>query len=91
MAKRVVSNESRYYEALRRISKDYLSPERIERVAEKKYGLSYHEALECAYENIQADAAEAIRGRKPPKEFGTAEKGESPGEQNSDGPAAPKT
>ncbi|MCL4715519.1 MAG: hypothetical protein KJZ75_11460 [Hyphomonadaceae bacterium] len=50
------------YDALRAIAKEYDTPDRIRRISEKEYGLSYEEALEMAYENIQALAARAIYG-----------------------------
>lgn len=60
------SNEQRYFDALKRIAKDYDSPERIGATAEKKYGLRPAEAIEMAYQNIQHEASEAIRGRRRP-------------------------
>lgn len=54
--------EIRLVERLRRIAKDYQTPEQIRRSSEKDYGLSYSEALEYAYENLQSEAAYAIKG-----------------------------
>jgi hypothetical protein len=59
--------EQRLYGALRRIAKDYQTPAQLRRNAERQYGLSYHEALEYAYENILNDAKQAIRGVRMPK------------------------
>ena len=60
------SNEQRYFDALKRITK-YQSPERLAASAERQYGLSPHEAIEMAYDNIQGEAAAAIRGKRRPK------------------------
>ena len=58
--------EARFCAALRRIAA-YDSPARLRRDAEKRYGLEYAEAIEMAYENIQAEARNALGGyrRKP--------------------------
>lgn len=64
-----MSNEQRYYDALKRITK-YQTPEQIMRRAEKQYGLSGKEALEMAYENIQQEARNAIVGKRRPKDGG---------------------
>lgn len=53
-----------YYEALKEISK-YDSPHWLRKNAEKKYGLSYDEALEMAYENIRR-AARVFSGKVAP-------------------------
>lgn len=50
------------YEALRHIAKDYQSPAQLQRGAEREFGLSYGEALEMAYENLQWEASRAIKG-----------------------------
>ncbi len=61
------SNEQRYYDALKRIAKGYQSAEQVQRRAWKDWGLdSPGEALEMAYENIQAEAARAIKGKRRP-------------------------
>lgn len=62
-----MSNEQLYYDVLRRIAKDYLPADRILREGEKRYGVPGDEALVMSYENIQADAAAAIRNRRRPK------------------------
>jgi len=54
--------EIKLYDALRAIAKGYQTPDQIRRASEKDYGLSYEEALEMAYENIQATAARATSG-----------------------------
>lgn len=63
-----MSNERRYYDALKRIARDYASPEEIRRTAERQYGLSPEEALEYAYDNLQSEAAAAIKGKRRPTE-----------------------
>lgn len=60
------SNNADYYDALRRI-RSYDSVERLRRRAEKDYGLSPNEAIEMAYENVKAEAENAIRGKRRPK------------------------
>lgn len=62
-----VLEEYRYYHTLKRISKDYMTPERIRRSAERDPVLSYEETLEMAYDNLQAEAADAIRGKRAPR------------------------
>lgn len=55
-----------YYLALKRIAK-YESPEWLRRNSERRYDLSYEEALEMAYDNIRAEAQSAIRGKRAPR------------------------
>lgn len=45
----------------------YDSPERLRRASEKRYGLEYGEALEMAYENVQAEARVALRTVPKPR------------------------
>ncbi|WP_186198018.1 hypothetical protein [Burkholderia gladioli] len=59
--------ELRLYTALKLIAKAYQTPAQIRRTSEKKYGLQYEEALEYAYENIQQEARNAIKGVRVPK------------------------
>jgi len=47
---------------LKKIAKGYQTPDQIRRGAEKQYGLDADEAVGYAYENIQADAASAVKG-----------------------------
>ena len=61
-----MSNETVYFDALRLIGRDYLTIAQLRRNAEKGYGLSYEEALEMAYENMQATAC-AIYGKRRPR------------------------
>lgn len=44
------------------ISRGYQAPAQILRTSEKGYGLEYTEALEMAYENIQSEAKDAVKG-----------------------------
>lgn len=48
---------------LRRISKDYQTPEQLQKSHWKQFGLEdYEDCLEMSYENIQNDAAQATKG-----------------------------
>ncbi|OMW45738.1 hypothetical protein AQ808_23990 [Burkholderia pseudomallei] len=58
--------ELRLYIALKRIT-CYDPPARLRKRAEKDYGLSGDEAIEYAYENIQQEARDAIKGVRRPK------------------------
>lgn len=62
-----MTTEQNYFDTLKKIAKDYLPPEKLRRVAEREYGLSYEEALEMAYENIQYEAKTAIQGKRRPQ------------------------
>lgn len=62
-----VSNEQRYFDALKRIARDYMTPEQLRRKA-SQYGLSFAEMLEMSYENLQDEAKHAIKGRRRPKD-----------------------
>lgn len=50
------------HEALRRIAKEYQTPDQLRKSCEKQYGLSYNESITMAYENLQAEAKQAIKG-----------------------------
>jgi hypothetical protein len=54
------------YHALKRIIA-YDSPDRLERISEKKYGLDYQEALSMAYTNLQDEAKQGLWGVRLPK------------------------
>ena len=62
-----VSNERRYFDVLRRIAKDYQTTTQMRRNCEREYGLPFEEVLEMAYDNLQAEAAGAIKGKRAPK------------------------
>jgi hypothetical protein len=51
-------------EALIKISKKYQSSRQLQKNCEKEYGLEYTETLEMAYENIQNEAKNAVKGVK---------------------------
>lgn len=63
-----MSDEQRYYDALRTIAKLYMTTEQLQRGSMKKFGLNYNEALEMSYDNIQLLAGDAIKGRKRPRQ-----------------------
>ena len=54
------------YLSLRRIARGYVSTDKVDRNAER-VGLSPHEFLEYAYENIQQEAKNGLRGVRLPK------------------------
>lgn len=66
------NHESLYYDTLKRIAKGYMTTDQLIRRSERYYGLPYHEALEMVYENLQAEAAAAIRGKRRPKDHAVA-------------------
>lgn len=51
-------------DTLKRISNQYETTKQLRKESGLKYGLDYEEALEMAYENIQAEAAICIQGIK---------------------------
>lgn len=59
--------EQAYYDALKSISKDFMTTEQLRRNSEKLYGLPFEEAMEMAYDNMQAIATQAIKGKRRPK------------------------
>src|SRR5579863_2773197 len=58
-------NERLYYDTLKRIARHFGSSDYVKR-HHAKWGVEPNEALEMAYENIQAEAAAAIRGKRRP-------------------------
>ena len=60
-------NELLYFDTLKRIARDFMTPAQLRRKGEQIYGLPYEEALEMAYENMQSSAAAAIHGKRAPK------------------------
>jgi hypothetical protein len=62
-----VSREQEYFDVLRKIAREYQPSEWFEDHAEEEYGCAGDEALAMAYDNIQTEAANAIRGRQRPK------------------------
>ena len=67
MTKKQIEQFNRMRQALIKISKGYSSPAALRRDSDKEYGLDFEEALEMAYENIQSEAATAVRGIKEVK------------------------
>ncbi len=60
-----IERQQRMFDTLKRISKDYMTPDEIRRDADNT-GLSYNEYLEMSYENIQAEAKAAVKGLRRP-------------------------
>lgn len=58
------NNEQSYFDTLKRI-RSYMTPDQIRRDA-KNTGLDYEEYLEISYENIKAEAARTIKGKRRP-------------------------
>lgn len=58
--------EQKMFDTLKKIAKAYMTTAKLRKQSNGLYGLEYEEALEMAYENIQRDAAEAIRGMRRP-------------------------
>ena len=61
----VASNEQVYFDTLKRIAREYMTPAQLFRTA-KNVGLEPDEHMEMSYENIQAEAARAIKGKRRP-------------------------
>lgn len=68
MATLSIEAQQKLYDALKKIAREFQSPDQLRRNAERDYGLSVSEALEMAYENIQTLAADTIRGVRRPKQ-----------------------
>ncbi|MFA1686525.1 hypothetical protein ACDY99_23835 [Achromobacter dolens] len=58
--------EQRMYDALKRIARGYFTPDQLRRYEKARCGLDYEEALSYSYENIQQEAAQAIKGMRRP-------------------------
>ena len=61
-----MSNEQSYFDALKKIARGYQTVDQL-RKRGGQYGLDAAEEIEMAYENIQAEAARAIKGKRRPK------------------------
>ena len=61
-----IEHQQRMYDTLRRIARKYQRSERL--LAKGDFGLTGEETLEAAYDNIQSEAAAAIKGIRRPKE-----------------------
>lgn len=57
--------ERKLLEALKRISQ-YDHPDKLRKRSERDYGLDAGEAIEMAYENVIAEAKNAVRGVRLP-------------------------
>lgn len=68
-----MSNEQAYFDALKAISREFQTPAQLRRNAELHYGLPYEEVLEMSYENMQAIAKQAIRGKRRPSSINEQE------------------
>lgn len=64
MTKKQMEQFNRMLSVLRKISRDYQTPDQLRLSSGRDYGLSYNEALEMAYENLQNEAACAVKGIK---------------------------
>ena len=62
MTKNQVRQFNRMRFALMRISCEYQTPEKLRKNAERDYGVCFEEAIEMAFENMQTDAREAVKG-----------------------------
>ena len=60
-------NYNKMLSILKRIGKDYQTPDQLRKNSEKDFGLEYEEALEMAYENIQEESKFCIKGLTPIK------------------------
>lgn len=60
------SDAQRYYDVLKRIAREYMTPEQCVRAAEA-HGCSPGEMMEMTFENIQHEAEIAIKGKRRPK------------------------
>lgn len=61
-----LEQQQRLYDTLKRIARGYMTPTQIRRDS-RQAGLDYDEYLEMSYENIQSEAAAAIKGVRRPK------------------------
>jgi len=62
-----MSNEQRYFDALKRIAKDFQTSDQLRKRA-GQYGCDHVDELEMAYENMQQAARDAIKGRRRPND-----------------------
>jgi hypothetical protein len=60
------NNEQYYYDKLKKIARGYQTAAQLRRKA-GQYGLSHVEELEMSYENLQTEAALAIKGKRRPR------------------------
>lgn len=62
MTKKQVQQFNKMFFALKMIVEEYQTPGELLKASEVDFGLSYEEVIEMAYENIKAEAFEAIQG-----------------------------
>ncbi len=61
-----LSDAQLWYDTLKKIARQYLTPEQCGREC-RSYGLEAEEMIMMTYENIQAEAERAIKGKRRPK------------------------
>ncbi|QHV99248.1 hypothetical protein [Spirosoma endbachense] len=64
MTKKQAEQFNKMRAALLRISKMYQTPAQLRKSSKSQFGLDYEEALEMTYENLQSEAAAAVKGVK---------------------------
>lgn len=75
-----VDHEARFHAALKEIA-SYMTTAQLRRESERRYGLSYEEGLEMAYENVVGTAKHALKGYRKPRKT-TSEETRTPGESS---------
>jgi hypothetical protein len=65
MTTKQIEQFNKMYSTLKKISKEYMTPEQLRKKSEKMYGLEFEECIEMVYENIQGDAKYAIQNVRP--------------------------
>lgn len=62
----ITENQKRQFNLMRltllKIARHYQTVEQLKIHSKREYGLDFEEALEMAYENLQNDAAHAVKG-----------------------------
>ena len=61
-----LEQQQRMYDTLKRIAREYQTPDQLRRNSERDFGCDYEDALEMAYENLQQEAESAIKGVRRP-------------------------
>ena len=67
ITKKQFENYNEMLSTLKKISKEFMSAEELQKKSQKMYGLDYDEALEMAYENIQSLASRICKQIRPLK------------------------
>jgi hypothetical protein len=62
MTKKQQQQFVKMYAALHRIAKYYQTPDQLRKNSKGDFSLGFSECLEMAYENLQAEASQAIKG-----------------------------